>query len=242
MNYLLFALIIFTIYFAGVIMRTREMEAENRMKQAYMDSIQGLYDTIRERIEATRRYRHDLAKHIQTLEALLENKYQKSEEMQPYLDELKIRYEQLKKTKYCRDDIVNTILIVTEKKCEEESIPLRIQVDDAFYGELQETELVGLLYNLLDNAREANARIPEGEEKGVFFSMGKSETDIYIELENHFSFAEIMDFRTKKMEKDQHGIGMKIIDSIVTKYHGSKKIEVDEENHLLIEKIYLRKK
>ena len=92
-----------------------------------------------------------MAKHIQTLEMLL---LKRNQEIQFYLDELKSRYEELSRTGYCRDDIVDSILLVTAKQCEDADISLKIQVEDTFYGEIHEMDLVGLLYNLLDNATE----------------------------------------------------------------------------------------
>lgn len=148
---ILFVLLLILLILVGIMVQVRELEAENQMRQAYMDSMEGLYSAIQDRIEATRRYRHDLAKHIQTLEMLL---LKRNQEIQFYLDELKSRYEELSRTGYCRDDIVDSILLVRAKQCEDADISLKIQVEDTFYGEIQEMDLVGLLYNLLDNATE----------------------------------------------------------------------------------------
>ena len=54
-------LLVFLLLAAGV-MKTREMEQENRLMQSYMASMEEFYSGIQSRIEATRRYRHDLAK------------------------------------------------------------------------------------------------------------------------------------------------------------------------------------
>ena len=75
---LLSVLLIFLILAVGV-MKTREMEQENRVMQSYMVSMEEFYTGIQSRIEATRKYRHDLAKHIQTLEALLEQQKNRQE-------------------------------------------------------------------------------------------------------------------------------------------------------------------
>ena len=73
------------------VMQTRELEQENHLMQMYMLSMQEFYSAIQNRIEATRRYRHDLAKHIQTLEHLLE-KHGEAQEMQEYMADLQERY------------------------------------------------------------------------------------------------------------------------------------------------------
>lgn len=88
---LLSVLLIFLILAVGV-MKTREMEQENRVMQSYMVSMEEFYTGIQSRIEATRKYRHDLAKHIQTLEALLEQQ-KNGQEMADYMMNLKKRYD-----------------------------------------------------------------------------------------------------------------------------------------------------
>lgn len=80
-------LLVFLLLAAGV-MKTREMEQENRLMQSYMASMEEFYSGIQSRIEATRRYRHDLAKHIQTLETLL-GQYRDAAEMEEYMLDLK---------------------------------------------------------------------------------------------------------------------------------------------------------
>ena len=54
----LFLLILLT---AAGIMKTREIEQENRLLQSYMHSMEMFYEGIQNRIEAARQYRHDLA-------------------------------------------------------------------------------------------------------------------------------------------------------------------------------------
>ena len=135
---------------------------------------------------------------------------------------------------------MNSILSVKKQQCDQKKIPLDIQVEDAYYADVQEMEMVGLLYNLLDNAEEANERIAENERRGITFSMGRRADEIWIEIENYICPGEVVDFETKKKEKDKHGIGRKIIDSMVQKYHGSMASEIDEERHVFKERITLR--
>ena len=39
-------------------------------------------------------------------------------------------------------------------------------------------------------------------------------------------------FYTKKANKEEHGIGIKIIDSLIEKYHGKRETDTDEETNL----------
>ena len=65
-----------------------EKEAErNQLIQSYMVTLQGFYQAIQSQIDMTRKFRHDLAKHIQTLEELMEE--QNGSELRKYADSLK---------------------------------------------------------------------------------------------------------------------------------------------------------
>ena len=44
--------------------RISRQEEENQLVQAYMVTLQSFYQMLQDRIEVTRRYRHDLAKRI----------------------------------------------------------------------------------------------------------------------------------------------------------------------------------
>ena len=63
---LLGVLLVFLLLAAGV-MKTREMEQENRLMQSYMASMEEFYSGMQTPREATRKNRHGLAKHDETM-------------------------------------------------------------------------------------------------------------------------------------------------------------------------------
>lgn len=130
-------------------LKANERERENRLIQAYMVSLQSFYNMIQNRIELTRRYRHDLAKHIQTLEVMMQQSGQA--DLQEYADSLKIQYHQLKQTQYCTDEVVNTVISIKQQQCQEKEIPFEIEVGAADYHLVKDIDMVGILYNLLDS-------------------------------------------------------------------------------------------
>lgn len=104
------------------VMKLREIEQENFLMQSYMFSMQEFYLGIQNRIVATRRYRHDLANHIQTIENLLSQKKWGGGNMQEYMEDLKERYAVLQKQKYFCDEIVNAILDIKSEQCRRKKI------------------------------------------------------------------------------------------------------------------------
>lgn len=231
---LLLATLLLLIY--GV--RMKMLEKENSLLSAYMDTIREFYQEIQKRVEASRRYRHDLAKHIQTLENLLTERLDE-EEVRTYMEGLKKEYAGLKKRKFCRDEILEAILDTKADQCRELGIPIEISVEDCFYPEIEEVDMVGLLCNLLDNAIEANQRCTDEERRGIWFYMEKKEEKIRIEIENCISSEEEFNFITQKSIKNGHGIGTKIIAGLVEKYHGIREIKEDSKKGIIIDQISL---
>ncbi len=235
---LLFLLLMVILAVAARVIKIREIEQDNQMMQSYMMSMQEFYVGIQHRIEATRRYRHDLAKHIQTLEVLLEKRTE-ADGMQEYMDDLKSRYAVLKNQKFCRDEIVNSVLELKETQCLEKNIPLKIQVEDHIYTGVQEADMVGLLYNLLDNAIEANEKITDPENRGIWLSLKKADGRISLNLKNRVIPGETITFQTQKAKKEEHGIGTRIIEALIEKYNGSREVSGNEKQGILYDSIVL---
>ena len=219
------------------VIRINEIEQENRMIQAYMNSMQSFYNMIQNRIEMTRRYRHDLAKHIHTLEVL--SQQDQDNNIQEYMDGLKIQYKQLKSEEYTTNEVINTVVSIKNQQCKEKNIPLELDIENTDYSFMTDIDMVGLLYNLLDNAVEASDRVEEGNRKGIFLKMGKQEDRICIRVQNYVSPGEEIKFETYKEEKEEHGIGMKIIEFLVKKYHGKNEIEIDGKENLFVVRVSL---
>lgn len=219
-------------------MKMKMLEKENRLLVAYMDTAREFYQETQKRVEASRRYRHDLAKHIQTLEKLLAERLDEGE-VRTYMEGLKKEYAGLKKKNFCRDEILESILDTKADQCRELGIPIEISVEDCFYSEIEEVDMVGLLCNLLDNAIEANQRCTDEERRGIWFYMEKKENKILINIQNCISSEEEFSFVTKKSKKTEHGIGTKIIVGLVEKYQGTREIRADRKKGLITDRILL---
>lgn len=233
-------ILILLLVLAGVNLGMQQTRKENHMIQSYMLSMQQFYDTLQTKIQAVRQYRHDLAKHIQTLEQMIHtDDSAEHDATKNYMESLKKRYLTLCEDRVCSDEIVNSIVQLKVKQCQEKKIPFEVSVEDQVYSEIQEMDLTGLLYNLLDNAVEANERIPEGELKGLVFEMRKEKNRVIISLKNRVNPDEKLTFKTRKSIKEEHGIGTKIIAQIIEKYRGSRDMYFDENGKMLVQNITL---
>ena len=248
--------------------RISRQEEENQLVQAYMVTLQSFYQMLQDRIEVTRRYRHDLAKHIQTLEVLMAE--EGKEELREYADGLKLQYQELKSDQYCASEVINTVISIKRQQCEEKQIPFTFTVEPGGYGAVRDIDMVGILYNLLDNAVEENERIPDGAPKGIWLLMGESDVEesfdeesgngkkrkkkreravtggehkrIWLEVRNCIRPDATLDFKTEKQDQDAHGVGRKIISYLVKQYQGIETTRADREKNELAIRIWLKRR
>ena len=138
-------------------MQLEKEEERNRLIQSYMVTLQGFYQTIQGQIDMTRKFRHDLAKHIQTLEVLMAE--EDGAELQKYADGLKLEYRKVENKGESESEVVNAILSMKRKQCQEKGISLYLNIEEKGYSLVRDMDMVGILVNLLDNAIEENEKI-----------------------------------------------------------------------------------
>ena len=160
-----------------------QKEQEKEVLESYMDSLQEIYEVIRQRMDVTRKFRHDLLSHVQTLEYLIEKQKNPDGELRKYADQLTETYRKIQRGTFCRDEITDAFLMMEKQVCIEKEIPFQIQVSKTCMEWMMPVERIGFLHNLLDNAIEANGRIPEKERKRAFFLDRRRFRFLYGEIE-----------------------------------------------------------
>ena len=190
-----------------------EKEAErNQLIQSYMVTLQGFYQTIQGQIDMTRKFRHDLAKHIQTLEELMEE--QNGSELQEYADSLKQEYRQVENKGESKSEVVNAILSMKGRQCREKNIPFCINIEE-------------------------NEKIESEEQRGIWLDMKEKEQgEVWLQIKNKIRSDKKINFQTEK--KGEHGIGRGIIEYLVKQYQGEEKVSIDQETSVFCETILLK--
>jgi sensor histidine kinase regulating citrate/malate metabolism len=215
-----------------LIRKTNQIEKQNQKMQIYMDDMQDIYGTLEGRIDAARKFRHDLDSHIQTMAYMMEAQEEAVSECQPYENSLIFGCEEPSKDRYCSDAIVDNFLHMKKTQCEASEIGLKIQIEADGELWLQPAERIGLLHNLLDNAIEANERISVDEKREIELYMNASTDNLMIRISNCLAQGEIVTFKSTKTDGGDHGIGTQIVDALVKKYNGTKEILWDQGNHI----------
>lgn len=109
---------------------TRHLIEKKKILEEELSFIEESYENVSCRLDAVRRYHHDLAKHIRILERMSETE----------------------------ESVTDSILWLKKQECSEKGIQLKTQIEKFDYGKIQEKDMTTLLYNLLDNAIEAAER------------------------------------------------------------------------------------
>ena len=218
-------------------MQLEKEEERNRLIQSYMVTLQGFYQTIQEQIDMTRKFRHDLAKHIQTLEVLMAE--EDGAELQKYADGLKLEYRKVENKGESESEVVNAILSMKRKQCQEKRISLYLNIEEKGYSLVRDMDMVGILVNLLDNAIEENEKIEAEEQRGIWLDMKQKEQgEVWLQIKNQIRPDKKINFQTEK--KGEHGIGRGIIEYLVKQYQGEEKVSIDQETSVFCETILLK--
>ena len=218
-------------------MQLEKEEERNQLIQSYMVTLQGFYQTIQEQIDMTRKFRHDLAKHIQTLEVLMAE--EDGAELQKYADELKLEYRKVENKGESESEVVNAILSMKRKQCQEKRISLYLNIEEKGYSLVRDMDMVGILVNLLDNAIEENEKIESEEQRGIWLDMKQKEQgEVWLQIKNQIRPDKKINFQTEK--KGEHGIGRGIIEYLVKQYQGEEKVSIDQETSVFCETILLK--
>ena len=237
--YIIAAYLIIALSVLVLAKKTVQLEKEserNQLIQSYMVTLQGFYQTIQSQIDMTRKFRHDLAKHIQTLEELMEE--QNGSELREYADSLKQEYRQVENKGESESEVINAILSMKERQCREKNIPFCINIEEKGYALVRDIDMVGLLVNLLDNAIEENEKIEE-EQRGIWLDMKEKEQgEVWLQIKNKIRLDKKIDFQTEK--KGEHGIGRGIIEYLVKQYQGEENVRIDQETAVFCETILLK--
>lgn len=225
---------------AGVIlyqhMEQTYLYRENQSLHLQQQLIREYNDTLKEQIELTRKLRHDIGNHMQTLETLAAICGERPE-FKAYADSLRQQYHLLQRTSYCKNMIVDAVLCNKIRLCRREGIEAQIDIRSLELGEIEEKDILVVLYNLLDNGIESCRRVREQEPgKRVFLELTAENraSQLILKMRNSASGMEHAASgrgipATSKKDRKRHGIGMQILKDVAEKYNGQMRFQGEKE-------------
>ena len=189
------------------------------------------YQDREEIYERQRRKMHDYKNQLSTIQTLIKNGH--TDEALSFTQKLTESIAVEMSAINTNHPVVNAVLNQKYRSMQEKHIAVILKVGDLQEICLEEEEIVILLSNLLDNAIEANGRIPEKERKELSFWIEEDSDSCTVKLRNALASKEVFNLSTWKTDGAEHGVGTKIIRAIVEKYHGTSKTFWDKERHSL---------
>lgn len=210
---------------AEIIHQENERRIEVRLLLQQGVWAQENYENLRNQNEAILSLRHDLRHHISVLRSLCQEG--NLERMDAYLDTMGA--ENTIHRDYTVHPVVNGVLTVMLTRGARLGIQSDVRVQLPEQLPIPDSDLCALLMNLLENALEANKKIPEGTEKWIKVLIHIRGDYLYIGIENarfepvNFDQEEGL-FRSTK-EGDIHGYGLKSARIITQKYCSELRLE-----------------
>lgn len=187
--------------------------------------------------QQTREYRHDMKQKYLLIESYLNrNEYEKIRELyQQGVENLKEEDNLSKTGNISFDTIVNYKVAVAKKN----NIKVKLDAIIPYDMKWEDMDLYSLLGNLFDNAIEAAGKA-DIEEREIKVLAKMSGNNLYLEMENPYIGdlkKQGRNYLTTKVNKNEHGLGLQIIESIINRHNGQ--MIIDDKNNYFKIKVLL---
>ena len=142
--------------------RAAVLRTQNELLQTQVAAEQDHYAALAANYEDIRRLRHDIDNHLYSMKALLADG--RSEEAAQYAEEVyEARQEASRSLPGCENTVVSSFVLHKQQELSERGISLKLNVILPKLTGITDLDLICALGNLLDNAAEACAEIPDAE-------------------------------------------------------------------------------
>ena len=221
--------VIFLFAMISVALHQRWMQQKNYTLFLQQHLTKTHYQMLTDHLESVRRFRHDIANHIHTLNYLI-----KTEPNNTLFIEHKHTMEKplskLQEANFCSDIVIDAVIHNKVKECQKASIRPIISLQDFDNVTIKTIDLVALLYNLFDNAIEACQKITNTNKRFIEFTTHSHDNYLIIAIKNSIDSNEQLDPLLKSTKQSYwHGLGTSIIQQIVAKYDGNTQNEISND-------------
>ncbi len=224
---LLLALIAFEISRRRSVERA-SLQIQNNAAEALMKSIEDRQMSE----EAVRTLRHDLKNHAVSMQLLLENG--ELDEAKAYLRNFLDAAKKPSDSFSTGNKLLDGLLKQKLSPAMTQGIDVSTAIDFTEGSFIDNFDLCVMMGNILDNAVEACAALPEGSEKFISVSGGPTANYMLVEVKNSSARkAALLDGlpATSKADKAMHGFGLRSVKKVLERYNGSMDIEQTNDTY-----------
>ena len=199
------------------------------------------YKILEEHYDHQRVLIHDIRGHMQVMKGLLESK--NYSELEDYLSGMEQDPALQKIVRLCDNTVLNVILVHHASICKSLGIDVDFDIRQHSVDFISAHDITAIFDNLLTNAEEAAKNT--GEKYIKLSATQQGETGMLITIINSCDSAPDMDedgnIKTKKEDKEHHGVGLKSVKQAVQRYHGVSRMYYNDEENRFHSVIHLTK-
>ena len=219
-------LILLMIYYFNV---QNKYQIENSILERFNEQQREYFEQLLEKEQRTRQFRHDIIAELIQIKNYEDRK--EYEKLGSYLDEMLSDISSISKYDYdVGNEIVNTILnyylLPIKDKCK---IEVKGYISDSL--DIARRDLCILVSILVKNAVEAVEQVSD-KEKYIFFEIKSGNIFLQINMRNtcaeHTGITKAGEIYTTKVDKINHGLGIKNIENTLRRYEGYAEYKIED--------------
>lgn len=193
-----------------------QLEVENALLESQLDAQLAHYRDLTAQYEQIRAMRHDIAHHLNTIHALLEaGNLQAASE---YSEQLLPAQTYSSRLGACRNPVVDAFLYTRVQDAQARGVPVRADVSLPVELPVSNTDLIVAFGNLLDNALEACAGIPDAQ---ITLRAHMDKGYLVIQESNPVRARQPQGKKPRRIPELERGVGFRVLGSLAAKYDGS---------------------
>lgn len=203
---------VFLVQYTLATAKQEQLWQENLLLSEQMDAQMSRYSAITTEYETVRHMQHDIAKHLNVMEAMLKDG--NTREAERYIMELKNGSYQ-PSTQFCENPVADALLHSYSDRIENTGPRLEIMAQVPARLGIRNSDLVCVLGNLLDNALEA---CPAEKTAVISLRVVFTRGCLLISVDNPIGYGKEKQRRVPELER---GIGTQILNHLALKYQGA---------------------
>ena len=193
-----------------------QLEVENALLESQLDAQLAHYRDLTAQYEQIRAMRHDIAHHLNTIHALLQaGNLQAASE---YSEQLLPSQTYSSRLGACRNPVVDAFLYTRVQDAQTRGVPVRADVSLPVELPVSNTDLIVAFGNLLDNALEACAGIPDA---AITLRAHMDKGYLVIQESNPVRPRQPQGKKPRRIPELERGVGFRVLGGLAEKYDGS---------------------
>lgn len=221
----LFGIVVGGICYLCADIQYKKMEQRHALLKTQVRLEKQHYAMLEKQLEQNAACLAEIEKQIEFMDSCLQSRSDTL--LLEYRQELLETRQKLCMEKYCTNPILNSVIHHKKAECREKGIALTLNLSSFQCEFIKEVDMVGILYNLFDNAIESCCHVENRKERYLTVTCENRKTETILEFVNsrNPSFDIGSQQKTWKKDAENHGFGLQIMDKLVKKYQGTVSFE-----------------